>query len=184
MVEVLCLFEMERQFSPDTAHQIVASDSAKLSQEQHLRDVYEIHRQRVFAVSYYMTASEPEAETILTSTFVTAFSTQKYPDGNGVDRALVGELGKRFLLAPEPHATPDTSASLAGISARRTDMEEALNYLPPLERLVFLLRDVEGYTAAKVAALLEVAEPEVQRTLLSARIRIRNTLAAARVTVG
>jgi RNA polymerase sigma-70 factor (ECF subfamily) len=57
-------------------------------------------------------------------------------------------------------------------------MEEALKELPPNERMVFLLRDVEGYDADRVAALLEVPRQQVERTLFSARIRIRTALAA------
>jgi RNA polymerase sigma-70 factor (ECF subfamily) len=56
-------------------------------------------------------------------------------------------------------------------------MEEALRELPPNERMIFLLRDVEGYDADRVATLLEIPRQQVERTLLSARIRMRTTLA-------
>ena len=55
--------------------------------------------------------------------------------------------------------------------------EEALKELPPNERMVFLLRDVEGYDAERVAALLNIPRQQVERTLFSARIRMRTTLA-------
>jgi DNA-directed RNA polymerase specialized sigma24 family protein len=44
--------------------------------------------------------------------------------------------------------------------------------------MVFLLRDVEGYDAERVATLLEIPRQQVERTLFSARIRLRTTLAA------
>jgi RNA polymerase sigma-70 factor (ECF subfamily) len=66
---------------------------------------------------------------------------------------------------------------LAGRNVRRTDLEEALQELPPNERIVFLLRDVEGYDADRVAELIEIPRPQVERTLLAARIRMRNVLA-------
>ena len=119
---------------------MVASESSKLTQEQQQRDVFESHRHRVFSVGYYMTANEVEAESILSETFVHAFTRHRNPDGSSVDRALVGVLGERFVLEPQPAALPDPEVALERTSSRRTDLEEALNHLPPLERLVFLLR--------------------------------------------
>ena len=171
----------ERQFLQESPNRMVATESRKLSATERQRDVFETHRHRVFAVGYYMTANEIEAEEILTSTFVTAFGTQTEPDARAVDQALVEELERRFSLEPGESARPDATLPLNRASARRTDMEEALWVLPPSERLVFLLRDVEGYPTAKVATLLERPETEVQRTLLSARIRMRNALGAAQL---
>ena len=173
-----CLFDFERQFSPQSVSSMVATEARKLSAEERQRDVFETHRHRVFAVSYYMTANEVEAEQILTRTFVRAFAGAENPDAGAVDQALVGELAERFSLQPAKFAIADAGLPLSRVGTRRTDMEEALPALPPAERLIFLLRDVEGYPAARIAALLERTEREVQRTLLSARIRLRNALAA------
>ncbi len=172
------MFDFDGQFSPAPTHRIVAIESRKLSAEERQRDVFESHRHRVFSVGYYMTANEVEAEHILTDTFITAFARQVEPDGSGVDRALLGELERRFSLEPSETAVLDPALNLVKTSGRRTDMEEALRELPPAERLVFLLKDVEGYPAARIAALLERPEREVQRTIMSARIRMRNSLAA------
>ncbi len=172
------MFDFEREFSPQSATRIVASESLKLSAEQRQRDVFETHRHRVFAVSYYMTANEVEAEHILADTFVNAFARQQEPDAAGVDRALLAQLERRFSLAPTEAAVPDADLILVRASTRRIDMEEALRVLPPAERLVFLLKDVEGYNAGKIAGLLDRPEREILRTLFSARIRMRNALAA------
>jgi RNA polymerase sigma-70 factor (ECF subfamily) len=173
------LLEFERFLSQDSEHRIVASESQQLSSVEQQRDVFESHRHRVFAVSYYMTANELEAENILTDTFVSAFSRQQLPDADGVDRALLAELERRFSLAQVEPARPDADLLLARTATHRTDMEEALIQLPASERLVFLLKDVEGYCAARIACLLDLPEASVQRTILSARIRMRNSLAAA-----
>ncbi len=173
------MFELERQLSPETASRIVASESRRLSAREQQRDVYESHRHRVFAVGYYMTANELEAEDLMADTFVSAFEQHRSPDANAVDRALIAQLEKRFSLEAAEPAVADTELLLAKASTRRTDMEEALRVLPPAERLIFLLRDVEGYATARIATVLDCSENEVQRTLFSARIRMRNALAAA-----
>jgi len=172
------LFDFERQFSPGSVARIVATRAQERSVQQRRRDVFESHRHRVFAVGYYMTANELEAEAILTETFIHAFAAQSEPDAAAVDRALVGQLEQRFSLEPAGTAVLDADLTLARMATRRTDMEEALRLLPPAERLVFLLKDVEGYSPGRIAELLDRPEKEVLRTLFSARIRMRNALAA------
>ena len=161
-------------------HGIVASESQELTAEQKQRDIFETHRHRVFSVSYYMTANEIEAENILTETFVGAFQTTPEPNAHGIDHALMQGLERRFSLEPTPAAQPLAGANLNRGQTRRTDLEEAVGALPPRERLVFLLRDVEGYAAVKIGTLLNVDEQEVQHTLVSARVRLRNALSELR----
>lgn len=146
------------------------------------RDVFESHRHHVFSVAYYMTGDEQEAETILESSFMEAFARQVRPSIEDLDRALMGQLHQRLSFEPvEPvSAGTEPSAGLADGNVRRTDLEEALWQLPVVERLCFILRDVEGYQVSRVAGLLESSEVEVKRTLLSARLRMRNLLVEAR----
>ncbi len=157
-------------------HGIVANETRELSVDQKQRDVFEAHRHRVFSVSYYMTSNEVEAEAILTRTFVQAFSVEETPDARKVDEALLAELERRFSLSPAAPAKATPGASIAQGQVRKTDLEEAVAMLPPQERLIFLLRDVEGYRPDRVADLLQCAELDVQTTLISARIRMRNAL--------
>jgi len=142
------------------------------------RDVFESHRHHIFSVAYYMTCDEREAETILQSSFVEAFAQNPRPSIEQLDQALMGELHQRLSFAPVEPAVASTSpeTGLGNKNVRRTDLEEALWQLPASERLCFLLRDVEGYSSARIAKLLNSSEPEIQRTLISSRLRIRNLL--------
>ncbi len=147
------------------------------------RDVYDSHRHRVFALAFYMTGNEIEAEEILTSTFVKAFREAEKPDCGKVDSALVAELRQRFPpgeseVSAGLRAASGDEMSLGARNVRRTDLEEAIQTLPPSERLLFLLRDVEGYSPAVISDLLEMPESKVQRGLMSARIGLRRALAA------
>jgi RNA polymerase sigma-70 factor (ECF subfamily) len=149
------------------------------SLEHRQRDIYETHKHRAYAVAYYMVGNEIEAEQVTEGAFVRAFRQAEEPDGRCVDRSLVNELRERMPLDEQtPVAEAVSGASLAGRNVKRTEMEEALKELPPNERMVFLLRDVEGYDADRVATLLEIPRQQVERTLFSARIRLRSTLAA------
>lgn len=160
---------------------MLAVESQQQSAEQRQRDIYETHRHRVFSVSYYMTFNEVEAEQMLTDTFVEAFEQSVAPDARRVDQALLQQLEARFALVPAAPAVPDRDLPLERGQVRRTDLEEALTVLPAQERLVFLLRDVEGYAPARIAELLQCEELRIQEVLLSARIRMRNELAGLRV---
>ena len=154
----------------------------KATQRYHVldeqRDIFESHRHHIFSVAYYMTGEECEAETILLSTFTQAFDEIPQPSAEILDQALMRELHSRMSFTPVAPFEPEqaTSAGLGGRNVRRTDLEEALWQLPAQERLCFLLRDVEGYTPERIAGVLNISEFSVQRTVLSARLRIRALL--------
>ena len=127
-----------------------------------------------------MTGQELEAEKILTGTFIRAFEVAEEPDARIVDSALVTELRQRMPVGQaETPAVPDADTILSRRNVRRTDLEEAVQTLPPTERMLFLLRDVEGYSAEAIASLLQIDKAQVHRGLLSARIRMRSAIAAS-----
>ena len=161
---------------------VVATRQADQQESDVQRDVYDSHRHRVFALAFYMTGSELEAEQILTTTFIDAFRTNAEPQAAQIDASLVEKLRERFSLG-ELAGTPDlkylaTGVDIAGRNVRRTDLEEAIQELAATERLVFLLRDVEGYSPAAICQLLDMPEAKAQRALFSARIQLRQILAA------
>ena len=170
------LFKFEREFSPES--KLVAAQAVEQSCEQQQRDVYESHRHRTFSLAFYMTGNEMEAEEILATTFIQAFQQNERPDAYAVDSALVGELSQRFPLKEEQApAVVSPGLNLGHSNVRRTDLEEAVRTLPANERLLFLLRDVEGYSSALIGRLLDMPEAQVQRACFSARIRLAQILA-------
>ncbi len=144
------------------------------------RDVFESHRHHVFSVAYYMTGDEREAEAILQSTFIEAFDRETVPTIAALDKELLSQLHRRFSFDPVPAMTSE-GEGLENRNVRRTDLEEALWQMPERERLCFLLRDVEGYDNARIAGLLQTSEHEVQRTVFSARLRMRSLLREQRL---
>lgn len=168
----------DKDFSPHGRCRVVQCQMAERSLEHRQRDVYETHKHRAYAVAYYMMGNEIDAEQVTEGTFVRAFRQAAEPDGQCVDCSLVTELRERMPIDEQAApAQPEPGLSIAGRNVKRTDMEEALRELPPNERMVFLLRDVEGYDPDRVAALLEITRQQVERTLFSARIRMRTSLA-------
>jgi DNA-directed RNA polymerase specialized sigma24 family protein len=156
---------------------VVQRAEVTYTQAEEDRDVFESHRHHIFSVAYYMTGDEREAEAVLAQTFIEAFRNHSKPKVQELDEQLMRELSRRVDLEAVPAAVPDGSA-LGSRNVRRTDMEEALWQLPGRERLCFLLRDVENYPAERIALLLDMPVADVRTTLLSAKIRLRQILAA------
>lgn len=165
-----------RGFFEEITTNVIASQAEESSLEQAQRDIYDSHRHRVFSLAYHMTGNELEAEQLLAASFIQAFSTAPHPDGAVIDQALIAQLRRHFSFAPAQPADV-SSVPMSGKNVRRTDLEEAVRQLPPIERLFFLFCDVEGYSSEAVARLLEMPQPQVSRGLFSARIRLRGILA-------
>jgi RNA polymerase sigma factor (sigma-70 family) len=163
-----------QQTKPDVV--AVRAEERRIQHAQ--RDIYDSHRHRIFSVAFYMTGNEVHAEKILTDTFVQAFTVASKPDRHTVDQALLSQLRSRFNISPvATSGTVPGSGQPLEKNILRTDLEKALQHLPPVERLLFLLRDVEGYPLDEVSSLTEIPPEQASRILMSARIRLRSILA-------
>lgn len=160
----------------------VARQRSERSIDQIRRDVYDSHRHRVYSLAYYMAGNEVIAEDLLARCFTRAFLRTKVPDGGDVDGALLAELRDDGLLGTMELRGMPEAGSLPGLSTNilRTDLEEALQELPAPERLIFLLSDVEGYGAGKIAELTGGAKAEIGRALMGVRLRLREAVAVKR----
>jgi RNA polymerase sigma-70 factor, ECF subfamily len=173
------LLDFKHSFLGNLMPKEVARQKAERNIDQIRRDVYNSHHHRAYALAYYMTGNELEAEDLLARCFTRAFANKEVPEGGDVDRSLLEELRMDGVL--EELETGTLPASGAGLQAEasilRTDMEEALRELPSVERMIFLLSDVEGYRTAAIAGLLGRPEAEIARSLMAARLRLRQIVA-------
>ena len=100
---------------------VVASRQVRQQVEDVQRDVYDSHRHRAFALAFYMTGNELEAEEIMTRAFVQAFRAIDEPQAHDVDTALIEELRQRFPLdqneSPVP-VSPESSRNLDCLTMR------------------------------------------------------------------
>ncbi|HWC15904.1 MAG TPA: sigma-70 family RNA polymerase sigma factor [Terriglobales bacterium] len=152
---------------------------AEQSSADHYRDIFEGNRHRVYSLSYYMTGNELTAEEVMTATFCRAFAASHKPDAETIDRALVTELRE---LTPIGNLTveckPATQVSQVRRNTRRADLERAVIQLPPTERLIFLMHDVENYDHARIARTIAITEMESKAGLFQARLKLRELLAS------
>jgi len=59
----------------------------------------------------------------------------------------------------------------------QSEMDEAIEALPPEFRQVFILRDIEERSNAEVAEILDLSVAAVKSRLHRARLKVRNRLA-------
>jgi RNA polymerase sigma-70 factor (ECF subfamily) len=140
--------------------------------------VYEQNRHRIYALAFWMTDNELAAEELMQATFLRGLARSARPTPEELDRALVTELREQMPIGV---LTLDEGVSCNSLSVRqntlRVHLERALVQLPPTERMVFLLHDVEGYDHERVTRLLGITEDEARTGLHQARLRMRNLVA-------
>jgi RNA polymerase sigma-70 factor (ECF subfamily) len=84
--------------------------------------------------------------------------------------------------APDAIVTPDSGDPAAIVAAReglRLALIASLQYLPPRQRAVLVLRDVLAFPAAEVAVMLGITTVSVKSVLQRARARLKEAAPAA-----
>jgi RNA polymerase sigma-70 factor (ECF subfamily) len=94
-------------------------------------------------------------------------------DVASVDSARFGAIGQ-FKQAPT--RWEDTPEALVGRREVREAIERGLETLPPPQRTVVTLRDIEGWSSEEVCNVLEIAESNQRVLLHRGRTRLRAAL--------
>ena len=130
--------------------------------------LYRNHAQGLFALAYRLTRSKEEAEDVVHDVFLGLPEALRNYQERGSAAAWLKRITARLALtrmralrrfseidAEELHdtsAAPGEQISVAGPA-----LERAINALPESLRRVFLLREVEEFSHAEIAALLEIS---------------------------
>lgn len=140
--------------------------------------VFQQNRHRIYALAFWMTDNELAAEELMRLTFCRGFVHSSEPSAEALDGALITELREQMPIGV---LTVDEGTCCEAPSVRhntlRVHLERAVVQLPPTERMIFLLHDVEGYDHARIVRTLGVSEDESRIGLHQARLRMRNLLA-------
>ena len=91
------------------------------------------------------------------------------------DQAGPGRFDERASIVP-PWAGPAQALGQAERSRLRADLLAALEALPEVERVVFVLRDLEAWSTEEIAAALGASPAAVLQGLHQARLQLQEAL--------
>ena len=141
-------------------------------------ETYELNRHRVYALAFWMTDNELDAAQLMTHTFCRAFARAHIPTAEEIDRCLISELREYMPLGTLTlNCAPCERVLSVRRNTLRVDLERAVVQLPPTEKMIFLMHDVESYDHARIARTLGLSDEESRLGLHQARLRMRELLA-------
>jgi RNA polymerase sigma-70 factor, ECF subfamily len=138
----------------------------------------ELNRHRVYALAFWMTDNELDAAQLMTHAFCRAFAKADTPTAEEIDRCLISELREYMPLGTLTlNCAPCERVLSVRRNTLRVDLERAVVQLPPTEKMIFLMHDVESYDHARIARTLALSDEESRLGLHQARLRMRQLLA-------
>jgi RNA polymerase sigma-70 factor, ECF subfamily len=193
-------------YSALTEAQIV--QGAQHGDGEAFRAIMQRHNQRLFRVARGLMRDDAEAEDVLQEAYVRAFAHIEAFRGEAaiatwLTRIVINEAKGRLrsrkttvdleavetaqeagaqLINFPGRAASDPEADVATAQVRRL-LESAVDQLPELFRVVFILRDVEGLSMEETAAQLGIKPETVKTRLHRARRLLRQALHAQLETV-
>jgi RNA polymerase sigma-70 factor (ECF subfamily) len=143
------------------------------------RATFEENRHRIYALAFWMTDNELEAEDLMYRVFAHSLAADSSPTSEMIDRAFVSEVRTMFPLGSLTLSEP-VCEEVRNVrrNTLRVHLERAVVQLPPTERLIFLMHDVESYDHARIGRTLGISSEKSQAGLHQARLRIRNLVAS------
>lgn len=155
-----------------------------------LAELYDRFGDRIYATAYRLTRYAADAEDILQDVFANLPENLERYDGEAsletwlkqvtVRAALMVERTRERRREVRLPALPSADDLLGRAPPPTLDavvLQRAIERLPERYRLVFILKEVEGYSHAEVADFLGITVTASQSRLSRARKRIRRRLA-------
>jgi RNA polymerase sigma-70 factor (ECF subfamily) len=171
--------------------------AAQAGDKQALEDLLAQNAERIYRFGLRMCHNEEDARDVTQETMLAAARSLPEFRGDAAVSTWLYTIARRFcgrmkrLRSGQPShleslGTPAEESQVAsagpaldeGVEAQRIDtwVRAAVDHLDPGQREVFILRDMEGLTAAEVAAALDLSIPAVKSRLHRARASIRERL--------
>jgi RNA polymerase sigma-70 factor, ECF subfamily len=156
-----------------------------------IRELYTRYAPRVHAVVRRLAGDDALAEDWAQEAWVRAFRALPGFRGDArfstwlhriaVNSALHGRRGRERKAGREVALTATTERPTSGDQVMlRLSLQRALDDLPPGQRQIVVLHDVEGYTHEEIGDLLGIAAGTSKSQLFKARARLRTLLQSSR----
>lgn len=176
----------KRPLGPDEDR--VLLERAAAGDEQAVRALYRTHVAKLQRqAARVLGANDPDVEDVVQQSFLAALDgAVKFDGRSSVQTWLFGIVTRRALDAARARYRRQRFARFVGTFGFQTEVsappdaayhagaeaERLLAMLPPLQRTVFVLHDVEGYTFAEISGLIDVGISTLHGRLIAARKRL------------
>ncbi len=167
-------------------------EQARNGDERAFRALYDLHVDRIYRLTYRMAGEAELAQDYTQEAFVrayqrlaqfrgdSAFSTWLHQIAVSVALNGLRSAGRHRQRERPLHEGESVPAAVrVSEPGLRQRVEEAVNALPDIYRMVFLMHDLEGYSHGEIAASLGVAEGTSKARLFRARAKLRDALGPA-----
>ncbi|MEU0508775.1 RNA polymerase sigma-70 factor [Amycolatopsis sp. NPDC006125] len=154
-----------------------------------MTEAFHQHRNLLFAVAYRVLGSAADAEDVVQDAWIkwSAADRSQVADPKAYLARIVSNLALERLRSarhqretyvgpwlPEPIlTTADSADAVTGADSVSTAMLVVLETLSPLERAVFVLKDVFGFSHAEIAEAVDRSEAAVRQAAHRAREHVR-----------
>jgi len=151
-----------------------------------MEEIYSRYRSSLFNLTYRYTRDLSSAEDLLQDIFIKiftritklrapeAFRAWVYRTAVNACISSTRKSGRGKHIPLTENDNPDEAE--ADNSHIRLDMEKAVSILPPKQKAVFLLHDVQGFTHGEIAQVMKWSEGTSKYQLFRARMKIRGHL--------
>jgi len=151
-----------------------------------LASVYEQHAAALFAIAHRMLGSRDDAEDVVHDVFVGLPEALRRYDERGTFTSWLRKITARVALARlrdlKAHSNMNLDDANAVAPHNSSDasltLERAMQDLNPALRAVLVLREIEGFSHAEIAAMLDISvgasEVRLHRALSALRATLKN----------
>jgi RNA polymerase sigma-70 factor, ECF subfamily len=134
---------------------------------------------RIYALAFWMTDNELVAEQIAASVITQTILAGGNVVDDELDRVFLAEIRSMMPIGKlSLECAPVTEELNVRRNTKRVHLERAVAQLPPTERLIFVMHDVDGYEQTRIAHLLGINVNDCVVGLHQAHLRLRELLAA------
>jgi RNA polymerase sigma factor (sigma-70 family) len=89
---------------------------------------------------------------------------------------MINFTNKRKRMDYDSEGIPEVASNDKNHFESREVVDRVVNILPPLQKSIILLRDLEGYTYQEIGEILSISESQVKVYLFRARNKIKKQL--------
>ncbi len=145
-------------------------ERARSGEPSSIAQLYERYGDTVYRIGYRLTGSPADAEDVLQDVYLGLPRALHTYAGRGSFEGWIRRVAVRttlmkirhrkrkaeVALSQLPSSAAEASTEVSEVSLDRIELEEAVDALPKALRIVFVLRDVEGYTHIEIGKMLGI----------------------------